>query len=517
MIGDVPEAQSNAFLPAFYVNLDIAGLPTANAPDSSFSGGATPVSRAWVSVQSIYALDDVPEEAFLELWPNFWKWVQFFHTHYDRLPYQDEEDNNLESIICLDFLSFLSRLPPSGGVFQMLLTTPGVVRLITRAWFFRLKEVDPDLDEGYPALVHLLFQNRDKMTSTTIQEMIDAAGGTHAHLASLVVSYIDAVLPGHTDFMTSKELYLLFHLVDFVTTVDDIVDGRTLSHYRQALGTFAAALLPFGITRALANVAYGLIHQNGMKGFDTLLRQCLILLIRILGDSRASPFLRACDNVRCGRICEKALLKRCTACLSFYYCSRECQRIDWREGGHREACSPSYSFRLGAGDFSVRERLFMRAVLARDYEAAKWTTVYPQQVTFMAAHPGATYFTLFDYRARQVKITVNAISAPHGGGPDWDAWDGPAAWEALVSSPEWINDTTARLANSGYKLQLHVMAVAKGAHTSYVVVPLRTNDVETYQALARIASTSPRSGNISDLVHGVKMSRARVAGVVEIH
>jgi hypothetical protein len=206
------------------------------------------------------------------------------------LPYQDEEDNNLEGIICLDFLSFLSRLPPSGGVFQMLLTTPGVVRLITRAWFFRLKEVDPDLDEGYPALVHLLFQNKDKMTSTTIQEMIDAAGGTHAHLASLVVSYIDAVLPGHTDFMTSKELYLLFHLVDFVTTVDDIVDGRTLSHYRQALGTFAAALLPFGITRALANVAYGLIHQNGMKGFDTLLRQCLILLIRILGDSRGYKF-----------------------------------------------------------------------------------------------------------------------------------------------------------------------------------------------------------------------------------
>jgi hypothetical protein len=57
-----------------------------------------------------------------------------------------------------------------------------------------------------------------------------------------------------------------------------------------------------------------------------------------------------------------------------------------------------------------------------------------------------------------------------------------------------MNETTECLANSGDKLQLHVMAIAKSARTSYVVVPLRTNDVETYQALARIASTSPRSG-----------------------
>src|ERR1700761_3128472 len=89
----------------------------------------------------------------------------------------------------------------------------------------------------------------------------------------------------------------------------------------------------------------------------------------------------------------------------------------------------------------LRERRFMRKVLAHDYNTQKWTTILPQQVQFMAANPGGVpYFTLFDYRAGRVKISVHATSAPHGGAADWDPWGGAASWDAgISSSPEWAN------------------------------------------------------------------------------
>ncbi|KAJ7141710.1 hypothetical protein C8R43DRAFT_1238363 [Mycena crocata] len=619
MVADGSGEHFKALLAVFYIHLDPKGIPSLNSPASSFAAGNNAVSRAWESLLSIYTLGDVPMEAFLEMWPSLWKWVHFFQIHCDLVFI--EEDNGLEGGICLSFISFIARLPLSDGTIQMMLATPKVVYLMTRAWMFRLQEEEEedDLSIIYPCIVHLLLQHKGSMTATTIKEMVEGAGGTCADLASLIsvfsiVSYIDAVLPGHTDFMNTDQLYLLSHLVDFVTAVDDILEGRTFSHYRQSLGMLCQSLLPVGITRALSNVAYGLIHQNEMQGVDTLLRQCMILFIRILGDSwgyqfigealragllltmascaafgvmtpsntilleqilptaliyyfdvqdleqafkqaepiihcepfqtcsiigkwrafavqtrervailhslSATPCLRACDNVKCGQIMEKTRLKRCSACLSFYYCSPDCQRMDWKEGGHREACSSGHSFHFGGGvaeKISVRERMFMRAVLAHGYKAQKWTTVHPQQVAFMTANPGVPYFTLFDYRTGSVKVAVHATSAPHGGAPDWDAFAGATSWDqGIASSREWLNDIS-RASQSGGNLQLHVMAIPTGARTRYLVVPLRTNDAQTHGALTRVASLSPRPREISELVRGVELTEVEDGNTVEVH
>ncbi|KAJ7466181.1 hypothetical protein B0H11DRAFT_2048754 [Mycena galericulata] len=584
---------SAALLAVFYIHLNPAGIPPADGPEADFSNGNDVVKRAWVSLLSIYALADISVDAFLDLWPNLWKWVHFFQINCD----------DLEGGICLPFISFLGGIPLSDEAIQIILATPKTVYVITRGWRCRVKDDDPDLSHGYPAIARLLLANPGSLMTTTIQEVVDGAGGTHTDLASLIVSHVDAILPGHTDFMIPEQLYLLFDIVKFITTVDDSIEGRTFSHYRQALGAFGVTLLPHGITRALTNVAYGLIHQNEMQGIEPLLRNCMIFLIRILGDSRGYMFVgeafeagllvtiascaafglenpssrilleqilpmsmvyyydvqclepallqadpithcepfqacklvdtwrtftalarerialvhsvaspqrrRACDNVKCGHILEKTDFQRCSRCLSFYYCSRECQRIDWRAGDHRKVCVPGRSFHLGGGvaqDLRVRERSFMRAILAHDYETQKWTTVYPQQVAFMAANPGVPYFTLFDYRDGRVKIVVHATSAPHGGAADWDAFAGAACWdESIASSLEWHNDI-ARASNSGGKLQLHVMAIAKGARTRYIVVPLRTNDAQMHGILVQIGNLSPRPRDIPELVRGAKLS-----------
>ncbi|KAJ7200022.1 hypothetical protein GGX14DRAFT_372655 [Mycena pura] len=71
--------------------------------------------------------------------------------------------------------------------------------------------------------------------------------------------------------------------------------------------------------------------------------------------------LRACDNfevrfrswiealshhAKCGHICDKRQLKRCSQCCIRFYCSRSCQKSDWRNI-HRTHCQTLQQRQLG--------------------------------------------------------------------------------------------------------------------------------------------------------------------------
>jgi len=45
-----------------------------------------------------------------------------------------------------------------------------------------------------------------------------------------------------------------------------------------------------------------------------------------------------CDNVKCQKIDSKNNFRQCAACLTTFYCSRECQREAWKEGDHKKMC-----------------------------------------------------------------------------------------------------------------------------------------------------------------------------------
>ncbi|KAJ7862076.1 hypothetical protein B0H13DRAFT_2671761 [Mycena leptocephala] len=47
---------------------------------------------------------------------------------------------------------------------------------------------------------------------------------------------------------------------------------------------------------------------------------------------------KACDNIECGKIQHRSQCRRCSGCNSFYYCSEQCQMVDWKNGGHRKNC-----------------------------------------------------------------------------------------------------------------------------------------------------------------------------------
>ncbi|KAJ7628251.1 hypothetical protein DFH06DRAFT_1338696 [Mycena polygramma] len=210
-------------------------------------------------------------------------------------------------------------------------------------------------------------------------------------------------------------------------------------------------------------------------------------------DGLVSP-IKACDNIevvlglfssialerltlgQCDTIAQNVHFRRCSGCRNSYYCSYECQKFDWRTGGHREHCTRREP---------ALQRFLRDALLTADYEAAKYSTIYPQKVRFMAAHPDEQFFTLFDYTAGAVHIEVLPIAGEFA--------QSRFGWDA-----EWRHDVE-RAVRSGGRMQLDVMIIAAGDRVQYLVVPLRQR-AHAHETLKRLAVESPFARDPLDLL-----------------
>ncbi|KAJ7669911.1 hypothetical protein DFH06DRAFT_1320946 [Mycena polygramma] len=126
-------------------------------------------------------------------------------------------------------------------------------------------------------------------------------------------------------------------------------------------------------------------------------------------DTRAAVSLKACDNMQCRIIREKTQLMRCTGCRDLLYCSRECQRLDWREGGHRDQCVVHRRQRIEIELVATpRERAFMRALLHFEFLVLR-TQIHAQWAEVWAVRPDIRCSTLFDFRMGEVRIRVGDV------------------------------------------------------------------------------------------------------------
>nr|GAT58956.1 predicted protein [Mycena chlorophos] len=108
------------------------------------------------------------------------------------------------------------------------------------------------------------------------------------------------------------------------------------------------------------------------RGFSAMAQSRL----EILDEFEAGRLVakRSCDNVVCNRILEKEQFRRCSGCLAAYYCSRRCQKADWRTGDHRRECSRWGVQRIhGLDDGNSRDWIFIRALLNHRYLAQRET------------------------------------------------------------------------------------------------------------------------------------------------
>ncbi|KAJ6505689.1 hypothetical protein C8R47DRAFT_1315893 [Mycena vitilis] len=593
LIDGMSPAQSTACLPAFYANLDVKSIPTPSEMDTCAPlAWAHPVNCAGVSMYSLYRLQ-IPIGAFPDLWPRLWQWVQFYHTYCHHFVDSRKADGRSRidpGTICQDFVRFVGSFHSSKDILDLMLATPGFRYIVTRAWVSRLNDAEElSLSAVYPDVSRLILETSETMQPAHIQELIDGAGGHYTDFASLMIRYINAVLPTR-ESPSLIAIDLLGCIVDFLPGMDSAFERRAPGKVSPSPEALGEALLAQGLVGALTSIMYAV--SDVFEPGGTLLEDCAQWLIGTLSDPRwhsliaealdagllysiasciadggipeqvtamletilpwsltfcrnvkrlkngvlqaepvlvteefqnsklaplwrafltsanervlvmydfnagAGPDRRACDNIKCAQIRKRRAFRRCAGCLSFYYCSAECQHIDWRDGGHRAACTPGSSFHLGEQqhDLNVRQRAFLRAVLLQDYKEGQWSTVAAQHLSFMAKHPGEAYFTLFDYRRGRVEISVHPVSGFAGEGS-----------EPLTASAEWKNDV-ARAAQSGERLEIHVMVIPQGKRSRYLVVPLHSNNVRKQNTLKTLARLGLKEKDIPELVRGVQLS-----------
>ncbi|KAJ7623991.1 hypothetical protein B0H17DRAFT_1288782 [Mycena rosella] len=153
--------------------------------------------------------------------------------------------------------------------------------------------------------------------------------------------------------------------------------------------------------------------------------------------------LKACDNLevqQCAIISDKTRFQRCSGCLCFYYCSQECQIIDWRVGGHQEACNM--------------------------YGAHCLTRLPPRTgpPRLLCRYIPTGLITRFNYTGGPLRITMDSKLGKQD-----------------VANAELVH-SVARAGRSAGRLAPHVVRIADGRVTHTLLMPLRRSraGVETH-------------------------------------
>ncbi|KAJ7486271.1 hypothetical protein B0H11DRAFT_2015499 [Mycena galericulata] len=184
---------------------------------------------------------------------------------------------------------------------------------------------------------------------------------------------------------------------------------------------------------------------------------------------------KACDNLECDRIRLKDDFRRCSSCQDLYYCSKECQISDWKTG-HRKTCKKFETLRQFSWErLTTRDRGFMRALLHNDYLALR-RDILISQVDFLIVNPHTPFYTTFNYTAGWVTMTVSGVP-DDGRGEEYHEPEWVARWE----------DQVRRASRSGGRMEIHTMSILVGNRQHLLIVPLRSNNLEVYDGVTRLA------------------------------
>ncbi|KAJ7652781.1 hypothetical protein DFH06DRAFT_1330877 [Mycena polygramma] len=522
-------AQSTACLPAFYANLDVKSIPTPSEMDTGAPlAWVHPVNCAGVSMYSIYRLHRIPLGAFPDLWPRLWKWVQFYHTYCHHFVDSRKEGGSRSRIdpgtICQDFVKFVGSFHNSKDILHLMLATPGFRYIVTRAWASRLNDAEEhSLSAVYPDVSRLILKTSETMQPAHIQELIDGAGGHYTDFASLMIRYIYAVLPTR-ESPSFIAIDLLGCIIDFLPGMDSAFERRAPGEVSPSPEALGEALL----ARWCINVDHWLIGTLSDPRWHSLIAEALDagLLYSIASciadgaiPEQVTTMLEtilpwAMTSHRNVKRLNNGFLQAQPVLVTEEFQSL---RTDSQPAGVAAVCGvfelllllprvstnrlarwrPQSSMHAGQLiPLGAPERAVLRAVLLQDYQERQWSTVAAQHLSFMAKHPGEAYFTLFDYRRGRVEISVHPVAGFAGVGA-----------EALTASAEWKNDV-ARAAQSGERLEIHVMVIPQGKRSRYLVVPLHSNTVRKQTTLKTLATLTlaVKERDIPEWVRGVELS-----------
>ncbi|KAJ7673794.1 hypothetical protein DFH06DRAFT_1467238 [Mycena polygramma] len=195
-----------------------------------------------------------------------------------------------------------------------------------------------------------------------------------------------------------------------------------------------------------------------------------IRFLTLFDDARRIA-LKACDNLECGHIQDRHKFKRCSGCLDFHYCSRECQSIDWN-AGHRQKCITFRSVPMQE-TLGHRDLAFIRELALADFLRNR-SDIITQTVTALAEQPSVPLCTNFDYSGGRHAVIEVA--------PDLD-WEGS---DYLVARSQH---------SKGGEVALHRITVANGPETVSRKFHLRFADTQLSEGMRLLAKSLPPPGD----------------------
>ncbi|KAJ7502655.1 hypothetical protein B0H11DRAFT_1907210 [Mycena galericulata] len=544
-------------LPVFYLNLDPAKIPNIAELDEKIRDPdvSATITAAILCLDALYFLHETPPGAYPDLWPRVWKWTDFLETY----PYCNRyASSHRAQDISLHFFYYVARLRQNPTTACLIDSTPRVRIFIAKIWGILVETEDyrefEDLcdfigrDIAVSDAEH--FEEFVEGSGGTVADLaslvVEHITWTTSHLTSdvcskglflldccirfliatnfdtcyaqfnaalvdrgIVKALIGAVLALEeaTVEETANVLEDCLVLLEWTMDVSDsrswvtealdagliraiiscavhncIPTSATLeSLHRLLIGVLPESLIYHSILSSIMAsfaAAKDLLHLpcfmeseifEAWQGFKELVKERLQVLIRF--DSGEFRTRRACENV-------------------------QCQRYDWKQGGHRNFCALHRQARSSAGrDLSARDRSFMRAILHHDYTVAN-EEIFHGQIQFMRADPTAEFYLSFDYSACVPTVEIKDVS------------DNPGYAKEL-----W-DDYFSRARACAGRMELHLIVAGNGRKSWFMMIPMRSDSARIHEEMKRVARSMEI---VSDNYRIARLIREREENVVYIH
>nr|GAT47560.1 predicted protein [Mycena chlorophos] len=202
-------------------------------------------------------------------------------------------------------------------------------------------------------------------------------------------------------------------------------------------------------------------------------------------DKDDAPKVGECDNLQCHATLPRRSLKRCSSCEAVQYCSKACQRADWKDGAHKADCRVFGQFFLSATvapRFGTKTRNFLRATVQRDYRD-RLVDICLDYVRFfrnpIASGPSqGVPLTVFDYTAQPFQVRVGGLRP--GSELSVKKEEEGSLFEAL-------GRFVVRAGASGGRVHAHVVKMWRDAELRWVFVPLRCASGVLFDSLRDLA------------------------------
>ncbi|KAJ7756353.1 hypothetical protein B0H16DRAFT_1539655 [Mycena metata] len=515
----VSSTNVDPLLPVWYANLSHI-VPTQDAIEASQAAGEPifAVLGAELAVRMLSKLRYGPPGVYPKLWARAWPWIELLHTYRQHLNGLTQKRALYAAFVATlaNFRAFNSDQPVEA--------TPGVRVVVGAAWELALDGNDDAALRNVSYLIHWDFESDlKKSRQRRIKEYMEGAGGGIEHFASMLPRHLDRSIIDRTTPMS--ETGLRYHALKQPGSlnafraaflrhgiVESLVAGMcsltcTMPDHSNGVGVLALAanlvgeliFVPPGLAWVSDALRAGFLPvflraaHTRSEGYDDVLkilrrafehrltlfsaytayRSILILMPKILAevadfvkseafmnsqvfapdrltllrefDSTPSILYKACDNLECNKVHVKSELQRCSLCLDLYYCSKTCQITDWR-AGHRNICRDMCDLRALPEEqqLTLQDRAFLRTFRNRSGAPCLSNTV------------------LFDYMEGHVSVAV----AP------WSR-DYSEITHLLHRSLVRLHDHGVRSRESRGLMDVHIVAIPRGANTHWKVFPMR--------------------------------------------